>query len=83
LLRIRSSAGYTIDTRESRFRKRHPAQLLQPLKERSDTGLKFRIVRGCGQENADAPHPFGRLRARRKRPGSRRAAEQRNEIVVS
>jgi hypothetical protein len=55
-----------------------PAQLLQPLQERPDAGLKFRIVRGYGQEYADAPHPLGLLRPRRKRP-SRRAAEQRDE----
>jgi len=30
--------------------------LLQALQERPDAGLEFRIVRGCGQEHADAPH---------------------------
>jgi hypothetical protein len=34
-----------------------------PLQERPDAGLKFRIVRGCGQQHADAPHPVGLLRA--------------------
>ncbi|MGB3658984.1 MAG: hypothetical protein WBA14_13765, partial [Pseudolabrys sp.] len=34
-----------------------PARVLQRLQERPDPGLKFRIVRGCGQEHADAPHP--------------------------
>ena len=58
-----------------------PAQLLQPLQERRDAGLKFRIVRGCVQEHADAPHPLGLLRARRERPRSRRAAEQRDELA--
>ena len=33
-----------------------PAQYHQPLQERSDPGLKLRIVRGCGQEYADAAH---------------------------
>ena len=33
-----------------------PAQQRQRLQERPDAGLKFRIVRGCGQEHADAPH---------------------------
>ena len=45
-----------------------PAQLLQPLQERRDAGLRFRIVRGCGHEHADAPHPLALLRARRERP---------------
>ena len=46
-------------------------------------GPEFRIVRGCGQEHADAPHPLGLLRARRERPRSRRAAEQRDELAAS
>ena len=52
-----------------------PAQLRQPLQERPDPGLKFRIVRGCGQEHADAPHPLGLLRARRERPRPPRRRE--------
>ena len=52
-----------------------PAQLRQPLQERPDAGLKFRIVRGCGQEHADAPHPLALLRARRERPRRRRATQ--------
>jgi hypothetical protein len=51
-----------------------PTQLLQSLQERSDTGLKFQIVRGCGQENADSPYPLALLRTRRERPDGRRAA---------
>jgi hypothetical protein len=56
--------------------------LLQPLQERPDAGLKFRIVRGSGQEHADAPRSLGLLRFRRERPGDRRAAEQRDEIAA-
>jgi hypothetical protein len=41
-----------------------PARLLQPLQERPEPVLKYRIVRGCGQEHADAPHPLGLLPAR-------------------
>ena len=48
--------------------------------ERPEAGLKFRTVRGCGQKHADAPHPFGLLRARRERRESHRAAEQRDEL---
>ena len=58
-----------------------PAQLLQPLQERRDAGLIFRIVRGCGHKHADAPHPLGLLRARRERPRRRRAAEKRDELA--
>src|SRR5262252_3748312 len=48
--------------------------------ERRDAGLKFRMVCGCGQEHADAPHPLARLRARRERPRCP-AAEQRDELA--
>ena len=58
-----------------------PAQFLQPLQERRDAGLSFRIVRGQVHEHADAPHPLALLRARRERPRSRRAAEQRDELA--
>jgi hypothetical protein len=49
--------------------------------ERREAGLKFRIVRGCGQEYADAPHPLGLLRPRSQRPRDRRAAEKRDELA--
>ena len=58
-----------------------PAQFLQPLQERSDAGLRFRIVRDQVREHADATHPLGLLRARRERPRSRRAAEERDELA--
>jgi hypothetical protein len=57
--------------------------LLQPLQECLDAGLKLRIVRGCGQEHADAPHPLGLLRAYAKRPRDRSAAKERNERAPS
>ena len=33
--------------------------------ERCEAGLKYRIVRGCGLQHADAPHRAGLLRTRR------------------
>src|SRR5262249_18915606 len=59
-----------------------PARLREPLKERPDPGLKFRIVRGCRQQHADAPHPLGLLRTRRERP-RRRAAKQCDELTTA
>src|SRR5262245_61966110 len=59
-----------------------PAAFLQPLRERGDLGERIRIVRAPAHEHADAPHPFALLRARRERPGSRRAAEQRDELAA-
>ena len=49
-----------------------PARLRQALQECSDPGLKFRIVRSCGQDYANAPHALALLRARRERPRRRR-----------
>jgi hypothetical protein len=54
-----------------------PSQLPQLLQERPDAELCFRVVRGEGQEHADAPHALGLLRPRRERPRHRRAAERR------
>src|SRR5262245_36120592 len=50
--------------------------------ERCETGLKHRIVRGSGQEHADAPHALAPLRPRGERPRSRRHAEQRDELAA-
>ena len=59
-----------------------PTQVLQRLQERPDASLKFRIVRGRGQEHADAPHPLALLRLSRQRP--RAAAPPKNrEIPVA
>src|SRR5262249_57778761 len=52
-----------------------PAQLPQPLQERRQTGLAYRIVLGVWHEHADASHPLALLRAHRERPRRRRAAE--------
>src|SRR5262249_46857228 len=49
--------------------------LPQPLQERRQTGLAYRIVLGVWHEHADASHPLALLRAHRERPRRRRAAE--------
>src|SRR5215468_7612771 len=56
-----------------------PAKRLQPLQEGSEPCLVMRIVRRCGEEHADAPHPLALLRAHPERPRGCRAAEQRDE----
>src|SRR5262249_2017484 len=48
--------------------------------ERCETGLKHRIVRGAGQEDADPPHALALLRARSERPRGR-TPEQRDELA--
>jgi hypothetical protein len=58
-----------------------PAQLPQALKERSEASLKFRIVRGCGQEHTDKAHPLPLLRARGERRDRHRAAGKSYEIA--
>jgi hypothetical protein len=55
--------------------------LLKPLQECPDAGLKFRIVRGYGQEYADAPHTAALLCTSRERLNCRRATEQRDELA--
>src|SRR5262249_13183349 len=57
-----------------------PAQDRKPLLESPDPGLKYRIVRRCGQQHADPPHSLLLLRARRERP-CHRAAEERDELA--
>ena len=58
-----------------------PAQLLQSLQERCNTGLALRVVRCLAHKYANAPHPLGLLRPRRERPRRRRAAEKRDELA--
>jgi hypothetical protein len=49
--------------------------------ERRDAGLSFWIVGSGAHENANAPHPLGRLlRARRERPCGRYAAKYKNKF---
>jgi hypothetical protein len=49
--------------------------LLQPLDERDNARLSFRIVRGQIHQHTDPPRPLALLRVRRERPRHRRAAE--------
>src|SRR5262249_50310446 len=60
-----------------------PARLLQPLRKRRDAGLHYGIIRGERHKHANAPHPARLLPARRERPRSRCAAEQRDELAPS
>ena len=58
-----------------------PAQFLQPLHERSEACLPFRIVCCERHEHADAPHALALLRTCGKRPSGCRAPEQRDELA--
>jgi len=49
--------------------------------ERSDEGPSFPVALRIRHQNADAPHPFALLCARRERPRRCRAAEQRDELA--
>src|SRR5438105_1035734 len=51
--------------------------------QRREAGLKFCIVGGCGQEDADAPHALGLLCARGERAGDGRAANKCDELAPS
>jgi hypothetical protein len=50
--------------------------LLQSLQESGIADLHLRIVRSVGHERAYAAHFLALLRARRKRPGGRCAAQR-------
>src|SRR5262249_16993314 len=56
-----------------------PAELLETLSERGDAKLCFRIALGKAHQYTDPPHPVRLLRARRERPGGRRADDERKE----
>ena len=58
-----------------------PAQFLQPLQERREADLKFRIVRGLVHEHSDAPHAVALLRTRDERPRGCRAAESTKKFA--
>src|SRR5262249_44394542 len=58
-----------------------PTQQSQPLMERCEASLEYRIACGCGQEHADPPHAPVLLGSRYERPRRRRAAEQRDELA--
>ena len=59
-----------------------PTQLLQRLQERSDVGLRARIVRvDAALKHADAPHALALLCTRRERPRGRRADDKRDEFA--
>ena len=60
-----------------------PAQQRQPLQKRPDPSLKLRIVRGCVQEYADAPHALALLRARRERPRRRCTTQNTKKFASS
>src|SRR5262249_39818257 len=58
---------------------RTPPCFLQPLCERGNTSVPFRIISSQIDDHADAPHALALLRACRTRPSYCRAAEQRDE----
>src|SRR5262249_693606 len=60
-----------------------PAELPERIEEHRDAILTFSIGLPVGSDQqADAPHLLGLLRASGQRPRSRRAAEQRDEVAT-
>ena len=60
-----------------------PPELLQPLAERRDEAPSIRVALGIRHQHADASQPVALLRARRQRPSSSRAAEQRDDLTAA
>src|SRR5262245_54791351 len=60
-----------------------PSELPEPLPEILKVTLRVRVVLGNPQQYRDPPHPLRLLRAHRKRPRRRRAAEQRDELAAA
>ena len=60
-----------------------PAELLKFVPERGNVGLSLRVALGIRHKSTDPSHDVSLLRARRERPRSRRAAEQRDELASS
>src|SRR5215472_3049556 len=59
-----------------------PAQYGQPLQERSEAGLPYRIIGKCRQEHADTAHSLTLLRPRRQWPSRCRSAKQPDELAA-
>jgi hypothetical protein len=59
-----------------------PAELLEPLMERTGAQPSFRIVLGVEHQYADPPRGLAMLRARREGPGCS-ATDEGNEIAPS
>jgi hypothetical protein len=51
------------------------------LEKSCDAALLLRIIRGCGDQHADAPHPVAKLRSRHQRPRDGCASGQGNELA--
>ena len=80
-IRIRSAGGPT--NVHAQVAAIGPTQLRKSLREPGEVGFCLRIVFIERHQSTDPPHAVGLLRARRERPRSRRAAEQRDERAAS
>src|SRR5947208_1968523 len=58
-----------------------PSKPFEPMPERREARLVFRIVLGERHEHADPPHAVALLRPRRQRPRRRHAAEKGDELA--
>src|SRR5262245_35308646 len=58
----------------------HPSQFLERLMERLHHRLRFQIAFGKVRQHANSPYALGLLRARRERPRSRRAGDERYKL---
>ena len=80
---LRSSAALAVAQRGSMrtIAADGPAQERQLLIERCKAGLKYWIIRGRRQEDADPLHRFTLLRAGGQRPRDRRTTDKCDELA--
>src|SRR5258708_21078993 len=83
LARTRSILSVVQRSSNSRLPPRVQPSLLQLLLQCADAGFPFGITWGVRQQNPDAPHPVGLLRANMERPYSRCTAEECDELPSS
>src|SRR6516225_3488979 len=80
-----SADGLGVATRQTVFNQKisahRPTEMPQGLLESWFARLYLWISRREGHEHPDTTHPLGLLCARRERPRSRRATEQRDEVA--
>jgi hypothetical protein len=60
----------------------YPSESGETFAQTGKLGLYPGVVRSSAHQHTDPPHSLALLRARRERPGDRRAAYERDELAT-